>query len=97
MRDKQRKRLIKEELDKQLGEKGVKKSREKQESEMYEELQQQHLKLLEEREKEKLTEIQRKIMLEKESRDRQLYEEKHRKKVEEKDQFKQEVELVKRL
>jgi hypothetical protein len=36
-------------------------------------------------------------MLEKESRDKQLYEEKHRKKVEEKDQFKQEVELVKRL
>ena len=36
-------------------------------------------------------------MMEKESRDRQLHEEKIRKKVETKEQFKQEVDLVKRL
>lgn len=53
LRDKERKRLIKQELDKQLGEKNNKKVRERKENEMYEELQQQHLKLLEEREKEK--------------------------------------------
>lgn len=41
--------------------------------------------------------MKRKIMQEKNSRDKQLYEEKHRKKVEDKEQFKQEVELVKRL
>lgn len=38
MRDKERKRLIKQELDKQLGEKGVKKQREQKENAMYEEL-----------------------------------------------------------
>jgi hypothetical protein len=36
-------------------------------------------------------------MIEKESRDRQLKEEKTRKKVEDKDNFKQEIQLVKRL
>ena len=40
MRDKERKRLIKEELDKQLIEKNGKKVQEKEESKMYEELQQ---------------------------------------------------------
>lgn len=64
---------------------------------MYEELQDQHIKLLEEREGEKQQEMKRKIMQEKSSRDKQLYEEKHRKKVENKEQFKQEVELVQRL
>ena len=36
-------------------------------------------------------------MQEKNSRDKQLHEEKYRKKVEDKEQFKQEVDLVKRL
>jgi hypothetical protein len=64
---------------------------------MYEELQQQHIKLLENREYEKAREIKTKIMMEKQSRDKQLQEEKSRKKVEDKDNFKQEVQLVKRL
>lgn len=64
---------------------------------MYESLQEQHVKLLENREFEKAKEIKKKIMLEKESRDKQLIEEKTRKKVEDKDNFKQEVQLVKRL
>jgi len=51
---------------------------------MYEELQEQHVKLLEDREIEKLNDMKRKIMAEKESRDKQLIEEKTRKKVEEK-------------
>ena len=55
------------------------------------------MRLLEDREKEKLDEIKRKVLNEKESRDKQLYEEKSRKKVEEKTQFRQEVDLVKRL
>ena len=88
MRDKERKRLIKEELDKQLKEKGQRKGREVQENQMYENLQEQHVKLLEDREVEKQREMKSKIMMEKESRDRQLHEEKIRKKVEQKESFK---------
>jgi hypothetical protein len=97
MRDKERKRLIKIELDKQLQEKRHRKSKENEEGKMYENLQEQHLRLLEDREIEKQKEMKSKIMMEKESRDKQLHEEKIRKKVEHKEQFKQEVELVKRL
>lgn len=53
LRDKERKRLIKEELDKQLKEKKYKKSRDTEETKMYENLQDQHVKLLESREVEK--------------------------------------------
>lgn len=97
LRDKERKRLIKQELDKQLEEKRRRKGKESEEGKMYETLQEQHIRLLEEREAEKQKEMKSKIMMEKESRDKQLHEEKIRKKVENKEQFKQEVELVKRL
>lgn len=70
MREKERKRLIKQELDKQLYEKRGKKDKIVQEDKMYEGLQQQHLKLLEQREVEKNQEMKRKIMQEKESRDK---------------------------
>lgn len=53
LRDKERKRLIKEELDKQLKEKKYKKTRDTEETKMYENLQDQHVKLLESREVEK--------------------------------------------
>ena len=65
MRDKERKRLIKQELDKQLKEKKTRKVAEVQEGKMYENLQEQHIKLLEDREKEKMDEMRRKIMMEK--------------------------------
>ena len=64
---------------------------------MYENLQEQHLKLLEQREREKNDEIKRKIGAEKASRDKQLKEEKTRKRHEEKDQAAQEAEMVTRL
>ncbi len=64
---------------------------------MYENLQDQHVRLLEQREIDKMNEIKRKVMMEKESRDKQLVEEKTRKKCEEKEQHKAEVELVRRL
>ena len=64
---------------------------------MYEQLQEQHVKLLEDREVEKHSEMRKKIEQEKHSRDKQLYEEKIRKKVEQKETFKQEVDLVTRL
>jgi hypothetical protein len=72
MRDKERKRLIKEELDKQLNEKRHRRGKESEEGKMYENLQEQHVKLLEDREVEKQREMKSKIMMEKESRDKQL-------------------------
>ena len=97
LRDKERKRLIREELEKQLNEKKGRKYREVEENNMYEKLQEQHVKLLEDREVEKNRELKKKIMHEKESRDKQLVEEKSRKKVESREQFRQEIDLVKRL
>ncbi len=97
MREKERKRLIKLELDKQLGEKEVRKMRTVDEDRMYEGLQKQHISLLERREMEKNEEMRRKILQEKMSRDKQLKEEKKRRKRENKEQFESEVEMVKRL
>lgn len=62
LRDKERKRLIREELEKQLNEKQGRKYREVEENKMYEKLQDQHVKLLEDREVEKHREMKRKIM-----------------------------------
>jgi len=86
LRDKERKRLIREELDNQLKEKKHKVMADVKEDRMYENLQEQHLKLLEQREVEKHDEIKRKIDAEKASRDKQLKEEKHRKRHDQKDQ-----------
>ena len=97
MRDRERKRLIKEELDKQLNEKRSRKQSEVDERRMYENLQDQHVKLLDEKEVEKTAEQKKRIMMEKMSRDRQMQEEKVRRKVEEKQTYKQEVALVSRL
>lgn len=72
MRDKERKRLIKEELDKQLNEKKSRKRAEVDEIRMYEQLQEQHVKLLEENEIKKANELKARIMQEKASRDKQL-------------------------
>ena len=79
LRDKERKRLIREELDNQLKEKKYKVQEDVKEDRMYENLQEQHLKLLAQRESEKNDEIRRKIDAEKASRDKQLKEEKNRK------------------
>lgn len=70
MREKERKRLIKEELDRQLREKRDRKDREKNQDRMYEELQEKHLLLLDEKEREKQIEIKNKINAEKNSRDK---------------------------
>lgn len=97
MRDRERKRLIKEELDKQLKEKNSRKRAEVEERRVYEGLQEQHVKLLEEKEVEKAAELKKRIMQEKLSRDKQLLEEKIRRKQEQKQTYTQEVALVKRL
>ena len=57
---------------------------------MYDELQEEHGKLLDQREKEKHELMKQKILTDKESRDMQLREEKRRKRTEEKDQMSQE-------
>jgi len=54
MRDAERKRLIRQELDNQMNEKKRRAQEEKKEQEMYDVLQEQHLKLLDQREREKL-------------------------------------------
>ena len=54
---------------------------------MYEQLQDEHVKLLGQREVEKANAVREKIMQEKESRDKQLREEKIRKRKEEKEAF----------
>lgn len=54
---------------------------------MYEQLQDEHVKLLGQREVEKAHAVREKIMQEKESRDKQLKEEKIRKRKEEKEAF----------
>lgn len=69
-----------------MNEKKLKVQEDVKEDRMYENLQDQHLKLLEQREREKMEEIRRKIGAEKNSRDKQLKEEKHRKRHEEREQ-----------
>lgn len=96
-REKERRRLIKQELDRQISEKQARSQAEKEERRMYESLAEEHVKLLGQREAEKNQAIREKIMQEKESRDRQLKEEKIRKRKEEKEAFQLEVELVQRL
>lgn len=76
MRDRERKRLIKEELDKQMNEKNSRRRAEVEERRMYENLQEQHVKLLEEKEVEKAAELKKRIMQEKQLRDKQLNDEK---------------------
>lgn len=69
----------------------------KNEEEVYFQLQQEHVKLLGMREAEKRDLARIKTQQEKESRDRQLNEEKRKRRHEEKANFRAEVELVDRL
>ena len=64
---------------------------------MYENLQDQHVRLLEEKEIEKAAALKVRIMQEKVSRDKQLVDEKQKKRYDQKQQHGQEVALVKRL
>lgn len=61
LREQERRRLIRNELDKQLGEKKAREALEKDERRMYESLQQEHIKLLGQRESEKIMAQQEKI------------------------------------
>jgi hypothetical protein len=97
LREQERKRLIKAELDRQIKEKDKMKQREVAEGKEYEELQKNHIALLEEKERDRLDENSRKIENEKRNRDQQLQDEKQRKKMIQRQEFQQEQEVVKRL
>jgi len=97
MKEAERKRLIKQELDRQLEDKHYRKYMDKDEDHKYNQLQTMHLGILENREKEKEEEAKRKILNEKASRDKQLKEENMRKRIERRQQMEQEADQVKRL
>lgn len=97
LREQERKRLIKNELDRQVKDKNARKRREADEDNLYDNLQQKHLTLLEEKEAERQREIEAKINREKNSRDQQLKEEKRRKRHEERDEMAQEQAIVTKL
>lgn len=69
LRDAERKRLIREELDKQIDSKKVKAFNENDENRAYDEMAKEHAKLLEQREKEKSDAVKDKIMNDKACRD----------------------------
>lgn len=69
LRDQERKRLIREELDRQIQAKKGKAQRENVENKEYDEMAEEHYKLQEQREKEKADATMQKIMNDKLSRD----------------------------
>ena len=85
LRDAERKRLIREELDKQINSKKAKGDAENQENRAYDEMAQEHAKLLEQREKEKADAIKEKIMNDKACRDQQMTQDRRRKRQEDKE------------
>ena len=97
LREQERRRLMRQELDKQLAEKADRARANKEEDDIYTKLQEEHVKLLAMRELEKKDLARIKTQQEKESRDRQLQEEKRKRRTDEKNAFRAEVELVERL
>jgi hypothetical protein len=97
LREKERKRFIKEELDRQVREKNIRKRRENDENRLYDTLASKHQELLQEKEIERENELKNKIEREKRTRDDQLKEEKRRKRHQEREEFEQEQAIVNRL
>ena len=84
LREAERKRLIKEELDNQVEQKHGRAKDEVDENKLYDQMAEEHFKLLGEREMQKEEATKQKIMNDKFSRDLQLQEERRRKKHEDK-------------
>jgi Ran GTPase-activating protein (RanGAP) involved in mRNA processing and transport len=97
LREAERKRLIREELDRQVLQKLQRKNNEGQEDRVYDEMYEEHGKLLEQREKDKAKANMDKIICDKQSRDLQMRDEKKRKKMEEKENMASEQEYIRRL
>lgn len=72
MRDAERKRLIRDELDKQIMAKKNRADEERNEATLYDQMQEEHGKLLEQREIDKANAVRDKIMNDKSQRDQQL-------------------------
>lgn len=89
--------MIKEELDRQVAAKKAREEADKQENQLYNEMWEEHGKLLEEREKEKQQAIHTKIINDKNSRDVQLREEQRKKKTDTKENYNLEKEYIDRL
>ena len=75
----------------------MKEKDEKDESRLYDEMAEEHYKLLEERELQKSQQTREKVMNDKYSRDLQLQDERRRKRREDKEQLAQELENINRL
>jgi len=84
MREQERKRLIREELDRQVQAKAMRKTNMDMENKQYDQIYDDHGKLLDQREKQKAEAIKTKVQVDKESRDLQLRDEQHRKRKEQK-------------
>ena len=97
LREAERKRLIKEELDRQVAAKKAREEAESKENQLYNEMWEEHGKLLEEREKVKQEAIKQKILNDKASRDMQLKEEQRKKKTEERENMTLEKDYIKRM
>mmetsp|Transcript_6278 Transcript_6278/g.6163 ORF Transcript_6278/g.6163 Transcript_6278/m.6163 type:complete len:503 (-) Transcript_6278:33-1541(-) len=96
-RENENKVKLKRELDRQLGEKEIRKHMEVEENKLYEEAQKKNLEMMEDREKQRDQEYRDKIMQEKALRDKQLQEEKRRKRLDERQQKELDTKLVTRL
>lgn len=97
LREAERKRLIKDELDRQVAAKKARKDDILKENNLYHDMYDEHGKLLEDREKEKQDMMKQKILEDKQSRDQQLKDEQRRRKQEAKDALNQEKEYINRL
>ncbi len=97
LREQERKRLVKDELDRQVRAKKLRNRNEVEEDRLYDDLQRQHLDLLAEKEAERQGELQAKIDRERCSRDAQLREEKRRKKLNLREEMAQEQAIVAKL
>jgi hypothetical protein len=97
LREAERKRLIREELDRQIMAKALRKQNLANENSMYDDMHDEHGKLLEEREKQKANANKQKIMDDKEGRDQQMKDEQRRRKTEAKEMMNQEKEYINRL
>lgn len=97
MRERERKRLIREELDRQVREKRARKRKEREEEDLYDHLQRKHAELVDEKEREREAEARAKAAREKASRDQQLKDEKRRRKHNDRETRAQEQAIVARL
>jgi len=97
LKDREQRKKIKEELDKQITDKKRQEEEEKKQERLYESAQRNHLDLLAEKDKEREMDIKKKTMREKELRDKQLVEENKRKRHDLHEQKRLEEMTVKKL